>query len=97
MLSKGPQFAITPRIKENATVVMDTEDYDSKVHDLLDDKKSYKILKKDPTQTTERRLLSLLRDPRRQDKVTEAFYNGVRPSEGSSKPARFYGRMKLHK
>ena len=83
--------------KGNATVVMDTEDYDSKVHDLLDDTKSYKILKKDPTRTTERKLLSLLRDLRRQDKVTEAFYNSVRPSEGSSKPARFYGRVKLHK
>ena len=29
--------------------------------------------------------------------MSEAFYHSVRPSEGSSKPARFYGRVKLHK
>ena len=34
---------------------------------------------------------------RKHGKISEAFYNSVRPSEGSSKPARFYGTVKLHK
>ena len=83
--------------KGNATVVLDADDYESKAHDLLDDTTSYRVLRKDPTQATERKLLTLLRDLRRQDKVSEAFYHSVRPSEGSSKPARFYSRVKLHK
>ena len=29
--------------------------------------------------------------------IPDDVYNDVRPSEGSSKPARFYGRLKLHK
>ena len=58
---------------------------------------SYAVLKKDPTRATERNLLSLLRSLRTSKKISEAFYERVRPSEGSSKPALFYGRVKLHK
>ena len=83
--------------KGNATVVLNADDYDSKVHALLDDRQSYAVLPKDPTRKTERNLLSLLRDLRKREKISEPFYNAVRPSEGSSKPARFYGRVKLHK
>ena len=54
-------------------------------------------MKKDPTRATERELLGLLRDLRKQSKINETFYDIVRPSEGSSKPALFYGIMKLHK
>ena len=46
---------------------------------------------------TERKLLNLLRDLKKNKQIPEDVYNDVRPSEGSSKPARFYGRLKLHK
>ena len=52
---------------------------------------------KDPTGSTDRAFLSLLRNLHKEGKITEEFYNKVRPSEGSSKPALFYGRVKLHK
>ena len=58
---------------------------------------SYAVLTKDPTRSTERAFLSLLRNLRKEGKITEDFHNKVRPSEGSSKPALFYGRVKLHK
>ena len=80
----------------SATVILDAEDYEAKVHDLLDDGKLYSVLKKDPTRTTEKKILTLLRDMTKRGKISEAFYNSVRPSEGSSKPARFYGTLKLH-
>ena len=76
---------------------MNAEDYNRKVHDLLDDRKCYNILRKDPTKTTERKLLKLLRDLKKSQRITEAFYERVRPSEGSSTPARFFGRVKVHK
>ena len=44
-----------------------------------------------------RKLLTLLRDLQRQDNVSAVFYHNVQLSEESSKPARFYGRVKLHK
>ena len=83
--------------KGNATVVLDSTDYDKKVKELLGDETSYSILKDDPTRTTERKLLNLLRDLKKNKQIPEDVYNDVRPSEGSSKPARFYGRLKLHK
>ena len=62
-----------------------------KAHDLLDKKESYFVLKKDPTGAMERKLLSILRELRRNDKISEACYNRVRPSEGLSILAQFYG------
>ncbi|XP_072182187.1 uncharacterized protein [Diadema setosum] len=35
--------------KDNATVVMDKQDYDKKIQDLIDDPKTYSKLKRDPT------------------------------------------------
>ena len=96
-LRRDKEIKILQADKGNATVILDTDDYDKKVHELLDDRQSYVVLKKDPTKTTERKLLAVLRDLRKQGKINEAFYNNVRPSEGSSRPARFYGRVKLHK
>ena len=96
-LCNDEEIKILQADKGNATVILDAADYDKKVHDLLDDEHSYTILRKEPTKTTERKLLALLRNLRKQGKINEVFYNSVRPSEGSSKPARFYGKVKLHK
>ena len=76
---------------------MNAVDYNAKVHDLLIDTESYDLLKSDPTRVTERNLFSSLRSMRNENKISEALYNRVRPSEGSSKPDLFYGRVKLHK
>ena len=59
--------------KGKATVILDEEDYEAKVHDLLDDGKSYSVLKKDPTRTTEKKILILLRDMRKHGKISEAL------------------------
>ena len=72
-------------------------DYDKKAHDLLDDDNSYAVLTNDPTRSTKRAMLSLLQTLRKESQTTKDFYNKVRPSKGSSKPALFYGRVKLHK
>ena len=78
-------------------MILNTTDYDSKVHALLDDRVSIAVLKKDQTRATERNILSLIRSLRTSKKISEAFYDRVRPAEGSSKPALFYGRVKLLK
>ena len=38
-----------------------------------------------------------MRELKREAKITEAFYDVVKPSEGSSKLALFYGRVNIHK
>ena len=76
---------------------MNAVDYDAKVHDLLDDTESKDLLNSDLTRATERNLLSLLKSMQNENKISDALYNRVRPSEGSSKPALFYGRVKLQK
>ena len=96
-LKENTTVRILKADKGNATVVMNASDYDQKVHELLDDERSYCLLKGDPTQSTEKRLLSKLRDLNKIKKISDAFYEEVRPSEGSSKPALFYGLVKLHK
>ena len=76
---------------------MDTKDYDKKAKTLLQDEDSYSRLDSDPTRATGRKLLSLLRSLKKNGKITDRYYDQVRPSEGASKPALFYGRAKLHK
>ena len=83
--------------KGNAMVVMNAKDYKGKANTLLEDRSSYSVLRKDPTRKTERSLLRMLRKLRKEEKISEKMYNRVKPSEGSSKPALFYGRVKLHK
>ena len=74
-LRKNSDIQILHADKGNATVVLNAADYDRKVHDLLDDDKSYAILTKDPTRSTEKAFLSLLRNLRKEGKITEDFYN----------------------
>ena len=95
-LQSDKKIKIIQANKGNATVVLDSTEYDKKVKELLGDKTLYSILKDDPTRTTDRKLLNLLRDLQKNKQIPDDVYN-VCPSEGSSKPARFYGRLKLHK
>ena len=56
----------------------------------------YSRLDSDPTRATERKPLSLLRSLKKNWKITDRYYDQVRPSEGASNPALFYGRVKLY-
>lgn len=76
---------------------LDTDDYMVKPHKLLDDCKSYTLLEKDPTQQTERRLLTLLRKLKKDKKIDDVFYDRVKPLEGLSRSGLFYGKAKVHK
>ena len=96
-LRENDSMKILKADKGNATVVLNASDYDAKVKDLIDLETSYKRLKKDPTRAIERNTLKLLRELKNKSAIDDTFYDSVRPSEGSSTPARFYGRVKLHK
>ena len=72
---QSTSFLLTRRFAEicNATVVMNTKDYYEKVHALLDEEDSYSVLKKDPTNATERKLLSILKDLQKKRRLVKFF------------------------
>ena len=72
-------------------MIMDSKDYDKKAHVLLDEENAHALLEQDPTSSIERKLLSTLKNLKKQEKITDKVYDHFRPSEGSSKPARFHG------
>ena len=77
-------------------ILMGKPDYNRKVLHLLDDKKSYAILERDPTRTTQKSVLTLLRKLTKDKKISDVLYNRVGPSEGSTRCGLSYGRVNLH-
>ena len=57
------------------TVVMNRKDYNDKAKQILSNQKTYKVLKKDPTQGTERRLNAKLQKLKREKNITENLYH----------------------
>ena len=94
-LQKDTSLAILPADKGRATVVMDMSQYDSKMVSLLSDESTYKVLKKDPTQSFERKMNGLLLKLKKEQRLPLAQYNALRSSSGSI-PA-IYGLPKVHK
>ena len=66
-----------------------------KLNPYLVIKKTYRILKRDPTQKTEKELNRMLSDLKRQKKVDDNLYNKLPSSDGL--PPRFYGLHQIHK
>ena len=70
---------------------MDKEDYCNKIKAMLSDHKVYKKLKRNPTFTTEKKTISLLRNA---DFPPQTLRNLI-PRESSA--PRLYGLSKIHK
>jgi hypothetical protein len=60
-LKDNTHLTILPADKGNATVILNTTDYKQKIVSLLEDS-AYKKLKKDPTETIERKTSQLLKN-----------------------------------
>ena len=95
-LRSNKDIVIVQADKGNATVIMNTDDYEKKALAILRNAPFTK-LQRDPTKKTERELNERLRSFLTQGNLTKAEYDTLRTSEGSSKPALFYGRPKVHK
>ena len=59
-LSKENSIVMLPADKGSCTVVMDHDEYTNKVNTMLSDEKTYKKLKKDPSETTKKQLIKKL-------------------------------------
>ena len=91
---KQMDVAILPADKGNATVLMATEDYHTKMRGLLETT-TYQRLKKDPTSTQENRISRKLRELEKGNELPESLYRRLRHS--GCQPPMIYGLPKKHK
>ena len=86
---------ILPADKGNATVVMNNDEYESKVTSMLKDEQTYKELKKDPAPALERKMNAKLLSLNREGSIPDVLYTRLRSSCG--KTPLLYGLPKVHK
>ena len=94
-LKKEEDIVILPADKGRSTVVMDKSEYQDKVDSLLGDRKFYKVLKKDPTPSTERDMNASLLKMKKEGTIPEPLYHRLRSSGGHI--PLLYGLPKIHK
>ena len=86
---------ILPGDKGKATVVMDMDEYEQKVTTMLSDDKTYQKLKKDPAPKYKRKLVSIIKKPKKDDKIIEEQYKYLYPI--AENVPRMYCTLKIHK
>ena len=94
-LREDKSIMILPADKGRATVVMNTEDYDSKAKSLLEDTRTYQPLKKDPTKGFKRQLVQLLQELKTSNAISQQQYYYLYPT--AEDIPKFYGLPKIHK
>jgi hypothetical protein len=93
-LKENPDMLILRADKGNATVVMNADDYDSKIYALLDNRMVYKPVTYNPTARVTRRIRAVIRD--NEKLFTEDVFEGLyRPK--IVQPPKLYGTPKVHK
>ncbi|OXA46730.1 putative nicotine oxidoreductase [Folsomia candida] len=93
-LKHDPSIIIVPADKGNATVIMDKDDYNSKVIELLSDP-TYQVLNYDPTHRLEQKIKTLCKNLQKLKHISENEYKSIAPS--NTKCPNFYGLPKIHK
>jgi len=76
-------------------VSMDTEGYESKVKEMLDDKRTYQDLKSDPTPKYKKELVGRLSSLRQDGKIMQEDYDWSYPT--TEDVPRMYCTPKIHK
>ena len=94
-LKTDENIVILPADKGRVTVVMDKTDYYDKMDALVNDKRTYQVLKRDPTPALQRKLNSKLLDLKKTDAIDIQRYNRLRCRV--PQPPKLYGLPKLHK
>ncbi|XP_077778802.1 uncharacterized protein LOC144326219 [Podarcis muralis] len=91
-LRKDNNIIILPADKGNATVVMNTSDYQAKLSNLLQDP-TYQPIKTDPTTYLEKTTKSKIKA----SPISEEIQLRIIPREKSSRCPKLYGLPKIHK
>ena len=94
-LKQDDSLIITRADKSNTVVILEKDDYDSKIETILSDTSTYKKLNSDPTDLYAKRLRKDLEDLKTNGSITPQMYHKFFP-RGSVSP-RIYGLPKIHK
>ncbi len=94
-LFKDKSIRILPADKGRITVVMNTEQYEKQMLTMLEDKNTYEVLKKDPTEENKIKLKTALKPLVDEKKIDKATYSHLVPT--ASITLRIYGTPKIHK
>ena len=76
-------------------VIMDQQDYTKKANIQLQDTNTYKVLKKDPTNSLKNKLITILKDIKQTGGLNNTRYKQLYPT--SAVPPKFYGLPKIYK
>ena len=94
-LSQRKDLKILPADKGRVTVVMEKNDYESKIKELLNDQDTYCKLRNDPTNKFKAKLVKLLKQWKDKNKITQRLWQQLYPT--ASEIPKFYGLPKVHK
>ncbi|XP_078347130.1 uncharacterized protein LOC144632375 [Oculina patagonica] len=94
-LAKDDSIVILPADKGRTTVILNKQDYHTKVKALLDDTNTYEKLTSDPTGSIKNKLIQTLRNWRKEEKIPGYLYNQLYPT--AENVPKFYGLPKIHK
>ena len=94
-LKKKDSILIMGADKGRSTVVLDKDNYEEKVHKMLQDEKTYEVLKTDPTPKYKRKLISILSRLKKENKIDEKQYKLLYPTTANT--PRLYCTTKIHK
>ncbi|XP_072046513.1 uncharacterized protein [Amphiura filiformis] len=90
-LKKDESILVQPADKGKATVLMDTAEYEDKIHAMLSDERTDELLPSDPTQRYKRDLVAILSKL----KIDKYQYDLLLPT--AENIPRIYNTPKLHK
>ncbi len=94
-LKQDKSIIVTRPDKGRGIVLMNRNDYISKMDTILNDSTKFKCRFDDPTISRERRLTNLLLKLKNQGHISKEIYYLTKPT--GSRPGRLYGLPKIHK
>uniref|UniRef100_A0A3B3IJH4 Uncharacterized protein n=1 Tax=Oryzias latipes TaxID=8090 RepID=A0A3B3IJH4_ORYLA len=94
-LKNNREITILPADKGRTTVILDREQYEKQMDEILHDRNTYEVLKKDPTEAKKKKLKTILKQLQEEKKIDKQTYNHVIPT--ASIIPRIYGTPKIHK
>ena len=94
-IASNEDILVLPADKGRASVVMDTTDYDEKMHKMLSEESTYQPIAKDPTPSLERKMNAQLMSLKRSGRFFDDLYIQLRSSAG--RVPLLYGLPKVHK
>ena len=93
-LRNDSSIVILPADKGNATVLMDKETYDNKIHMIISEG-NYSVIRRDPTKGIERKIREKLWSLVQREEISMDLYRRLRPEHCPS--PYLYGVPKVHK